>query len=178
MYKFLAFAAMALPTLAIPVEPMTPIAAVEKRQYFFPDVAANCPYSRITGGPKGSAFEHWQVTDNISCGGATCSAAKLKEHTFGISAEGTLAGNIAGLGIGVTNEWTSGEQYTCQEEDSETVCVWVKMAYTIYDLATADGCQNHATIEGKIPNANNAGGGYYCVVGADLCRSIDSHYWE
>ncbi|KAL9128726.1 MAG: hypothetical protein Q9217_002659 [Psora testacea] len=179
MSKLLCLAVLVWPILGIPVEEVNPATnQLAERQYVWNDVAANCPYSRIVGGPKGQAYHHYQVTDNIGCSQVECSAGKLKEHTFGIEAGAGIAGSIVGLSAGIIEEWTSGEQYTCTGGPGDTICVWVKTAYTKYDIGTADGCRNKATIEGKFPNKDNAGGGYYCVVGLEYCRSINSHYWE
>lgn len=37
------------------------------------------------GPPKGSAFQHYQVTDNLDCTKGECSISKLESHTFGRS---------------------------------------------------------------------------------------------
>ena len=113
----------------------------------------------------------------MSCGSASgCGTSKLKSHTFGIDAGVTIS-NVIGLGAGVSESWTSGETYTCDGIKDDTVCVWVNVAYTVFDMKTADGCSDKSLIEAKFPNEDNAGGGYYCVTGTN-CRSIDQHYWE
>ncbi|KAI4093069.1 MAG: hypothetical protein L6R37_007446 [Teloschistes peruensis] len=134
------------------------------------------------GPPKGKAFHHMQVTDNNACGSESCSTSKIKEHTFGIEAgiEGFDVKAVdVPISFGVTEEWTNGEQYTCNA-DNGTVCVWLNVAYTTFN-AKGEGnyCKEDSNPgEFKFPNENNAGGGYYCVRGDQYCRSIDANYWE
>ena len=133
---------------------------------------------------KGQAYQHTQVTDTIVCGSATCSASQLEEHTFGVEiGAGIDADSVGGLSASVVNEWTSGTEYQCQGAPGQTVCTWVKTAYTVFELgyentAFPEDADCGSDSEAKFPNADNAGGDYYCVVGAQYCRSKDSAYWE
>lgn len=174
--------AFALPILSHPVgEAAGPAISLPKRQHTIGLNMANfnCPYSTIKGDAKGQAYQHTQVTENIDCGSGDCAVSKLKQHTFGVSVGAEITSPIWGLGASVSEEWTSGETYECGgDEDDGFVCVWLKTAYTIYDVGTSDGCYNDDTVEARFPNKNNAGGNYYCVRGERYCRDLDSMYWE
>ena len=175
----ISLALLALPALSIPITQIDSTnsdQSLAPRQYSFPDVSANCPHLTIAGPSKGPAHHHWQVTDNMSCGGANgCGTSKLQSHTFGVDSSISIT-KIIGLTAGITESWTSGETYTCDGVKGDTVCVWVDVAYSIFDMKTASGCSDHSLVEAKIPNADNNGGGYYCVTGS-ACRALDQNYW-
>ena len=107
----------------------------------------------------------------------------MGEHTFGIETSiDVTAEEVGGASVGVVNEWTSGEEYSCQGGPGQTVCTWVETAYTVYEVrytndytSTASAyCQ--ADSEAKFPNANNAGGKYYCGYGK-TCQHINAAFW-
>lgn len=134
----------------------------------------DCAHNTIDGGPQGQAYHHWQVTDNLSCGGAaTCGTSELESHTFEIDS----SVNIGAISVGVSESWTSGESYACNGITAETVCVWVNVAYTIYNVKTHDDDCNEPDAQAKFPNQDQAGGGFYCVTGGD-CREMNANYWQ
>ena len=69
---------------------------------------------------------------------------------------------------------------SCTGQPGENVCLWYKMAYTAYTVKNS--YQGECLISEPepyvmwSPNSNNAGGGYYCVVGT--CRNINAEYWD
>ena len=144
----------------------------------------DCDFFAI-GPPKpDDGFHHYQVTDNVGCGsgGSTqdgCSVSKLKSHTFGIETGLGSFGPIGGLlQFGVSESWTSGETYTCDAGQGQTVCVWVNVDYKVFGASALPQCpQPPPGAEVKVPTTDNAGGGYYCVYGDD-CRAMDQNYWE
>ena len=131
---------------------------------------------------KGQAYKHTQMTETSICGAATCLGGVTQEKTFGIEGGIDLsAGDVIGLSAGVVEEWTSGTENSCQGNPGDTVCTWLKTAYTVYELGydnTAFGAACGSDFEAKYPNADNAGGDFYCVTGERYCRSINSAYWE
>ena len=144
------------------------------------DVTAFCQLKVIAN--KGQAYQHRQVTDSLQCNEDTCSADKLEEHTFGIDASIDVSDEeIGGLSAGVVNEWTSGDEYDCQGVPGQTVCVWVKTAYTVYEVGYdniaygSGGCGPDSEV--KFPNAHNNGGGYLCKNGTD-CQFSGATFWE
>ncbi len=144
------------------------------------DPSAYC--NLVVRANKGQAYKHTQVTKTMQCGGATCTAGDLEEQTFVIEAGIDFsAEDVASLSAGVVEEWTSGTENTCQGTPGQTICTWLKTAYTVYELGyddTAFGASCGSDFEAKYPNADNAGGDYYCVTGAQYCRSTNSAYWE
>lgn len=67
-------------------------------------------------------------------------------------------------------------------EKGETACVWYNVAYTAYTVRNGKYSPGVGswTPHGDpfviwSPNANNKGGGFYCVIGA--CRSQGDGYW-
>ncbi|KAL8738014.1 MAG: hypothetical protein Q9181_001153 [Wetmoreana brouardii] len=178
-------ATLAGPLLAIPVaEKSTTPVQIAERQFGGAGITVDCPHDKIVSGAKGSAFFHSQVTDNFECGENECSVSKISEHTFGYSVNGGASftwTNGAGVnaGFSVVEEWTSGGQFQCNGDLGETVCVWLKVAYTLFDADTSSyACNNNGPIEVKAPNEGNNGGNYYCVKGAEYCRSDGQGYWE
>ncbi|KAI4198246.1 MAG: hypothetical protein LQ350_005408 [Teloschistes chrysophthalmus] len=174
---------MALSVIGIPIEESSHFSnPLYERQTATAGLPLECNNRIADGGPQGSAFRHWQVTENIDCGTDGCSVGKLKSHTFGIEAGigGFSVENVpVPVQFGVTKSWTSGETYTCDGK-GEKVCVWLKVAYTTFKAKWNDGpsCSgNRDPGELTFPNKNNEGGDYYCVRG-DTCRSMDANYWE
>ncbi|KAL8882935.1 MAG: hypothetical protein Q9198_000134 [Flavoplaca austrocitrina] len=132
------------------------------------------------GPPKGSAFQHYQVTDNLDCTEGTCSVSKLEAHTFGLSLGVSIA-KVLGADFGLTESWTSGETYTCQGDNIDKLCVWVKVAYTVFDteLDNPAACSNSGEKgeQVKIPREDNNGGGFYCGRKED-CQHLNANFWE
>lgn len=170
-----------LQVLAIPLENSSPSIPSNPLRPRLGSVDA-CVREKISG-PNGMAYQHFQVTENIHCGKAGCSVSKLNEHTFGVEASISIEGGYkeagGSLGAGVVDEWTSGQQYQCNGDGDDTICVWVKVAYEKFEVAAHGAtCDSGGPYEVKAPRKDNAGGEYYCVTGAKYCRSIESHYWE
>ncbi|KAL8671469.1 MAG: hypothetical protein Q9168_004038 [Polycauliona sp. 1 TL-2023] len=93
---------------------------------------------RAAGPPKGQAFQHYQVTDNQDCGEGQCSVSQLETHTFGITLDVSIADDL-----GITKSWTSGETHNCEGDNDDTICVWVKVAYSIFDTKLhSEHCSN------------------------------------
>ena len=80
----------------------------------------------------------------------------------------------------MSKEWSEEEQHLCDGDPGDTVCVWYNMAYTAYTVQNGyQGDCLDVQVDPYVmwsPNTNNAGGGYYCVVGT--CRNINAEYWD
>ncbi|RYO87094.1 hypothetical protein DL766_003550 [Monosporascus sp. MC13-8B] len=132
-------------------------------------------------------YWHQQLSENMNCGAAPgCSVGRQdsKSFTIGWAASATAMQWISG-GFSVTMSWNTGHSYTCQGNRGDTVCVWYNAAHAAYTVRNA--IQN--TVYGGVrsvggpyvmfsPNRNNVGGGYYCVIGAQYCRSEGQAYWN
>lgn len=84
--------ALALPIFGLPLDEVNAgTHQLAERQFGGGGLAIDCPHSRLVGGPKGTSYHHWQVTDNIYCGvNSECSIAETAEHTFGVEASFNL----------------------------------------------------------------------------------------
>ena len=139
------------------------------------------------GNPHQNAWDS-QLSETITCGqtaGCSVGSSNSKAYTVAFSATAKLAEWISG-GFSVSQSWTTGNSYTCNGAAGDTVCIWyntMHTAYTVHNYFTmlgSFGCNNFPVTGPdfvlKSPNNNNAGGGYYCVVGT--CRNQGDSYWE
>ncbi|MDI1489540.1 MAG: hypothetical protein OHK93_008821 [Ramalina farinacea] len=174
-FSLLQLATLIAPLLAIPVEQQSN--SLEERQSGAAGLALSCDL--VAGSKTGDAYYDQQVTDVIDCGAGTCSVSKINEHTFGYSIGGGVNNEFVSLDASVTEEWTSGTQYQCDGEKGQKACVWVKVAYTTYNLEADKGmsCSGPTHADMTAPNTNNVGGEYYCVYGDD-CKGLGLGYWE
>ena len=175
-FSLLQLATLVTPLLAIPVEQQQGN-SLEERQSGAAGLALSCDL--VAGSKTGDAYYDQQVTDVIDCGAGTCSVSKINEHTFGYSIGGGVNNEFVSLDASVTEEWTSGTQYQCDGEKGQKACVWVKVAYTKYNLEADKGmsCSGPTHADMTAPNTNNVGGEYYCVYGDD-CKGLGLGYWE
>jgi hypothetical protein len=126
---------------------------------------------------------HKQVSEPILCSAvAGCSVSELTSYTIGYTVSGGIAQWIS-AGFSVEESFTTGNSYTCPGAAGDTVCVWVNLAHTAYTVQDfrAGQCPNpgpQPPVVIKSPNANNAGGEYYCVNGAQYCRNNGDEYWD
>ncbi|KAF4426135.1 hypothetical protein F53441_14140 [Fusarium austroafricanum] len=159
-------------------------AGLEERQYQCA-VWTTHPTLVNDGDPHQNYF-HKQLSENINCANAqSCSVGKTDSESFTIgftvSAGGPAATWMSG-GFSVSESWTTGNSYTCNGGPGETICIWYNIAHTAYTVQewSSNPCGGgHASSKPYImfsPNANNKGGGYYCVVGT--CRSKGEGYWD
>ncbi|GIJ84868.1 hypothetical protein Asppvi_003719 [Aspergillus pseudoviridinutans] len=125
-----------------------------------------------------------QLSENINCGASpSCSVGHEQSSSFSVewSASAAAFEWISG-GFAVQEEWTTGNEYTCFGNQGDTVCVWYNTAHTAYTVQNwEENVCTSPTQSGDpyvmfSPNQNNAGGGYYCVVGT--CRSEGQGYWD
>jgi len=121
-------------------------------------------------------------------------------YTIGWTANLTPVSWISG-GFSVSESWSTGNTYSCTGSTGEDVCVWYNTAHTAckYPFSLlktvvdwfSDTVQNMQRDSCKVgggwdadgdpfvmfsPNANNRGGGYYCVIGT--CRAQGDNYWD
>ncbi|KAL8693986.1 MAG: hypothetical protein Q9218_001285 [Villophora microphyllina] len=177
----LCMAALAGPLLALPIEEVsantTELAA---RQFGGGGLAINCPHDKLLGPSKRTAVQNSQVTANLECAQNECSLADINEHTFGYTVGGGASFDwTAGIAaeFSIVQEWTSGGQFTCNGEPHDTICVWSRLEYSVFDADTSsDACNNAGTVEVKAPKKE--GQNYYCVVGKQYCRSDGQGYWD
>lgn len=121
----------------------------------------------------------------MNCGTAPlCTVGQMQSssYTIGWSASSSATTWISG-GFDVSESWSTGDTYSCTANSNETVCVWYNTAHTAYTVqnGVSDGCWSGWIPESNnfvmySPNANNIGGGYYCVIGT--CRGQDQQYWN
>ena len=139
------------------------------------------------GDPHQNAWDA-QLSETITCTGtAGCSVgvSNSQAWTVGFTATARINEWISG-GFSVSKSWTTANTYTCNGAPGETVCLWYNTmhtaytVYNIYEMVGTPGCNNFPVTGPNFilrsPNTNNAGGGYYCVVGT--CRTQGQAYWE
>jgi hypothetical protein len=113
---------------------------------------------------------------------SSCSVSQLTTYTVGYTESATLAQWIGG-GFSVSESFTTGNTYSCNGNAGDTVCVWVNLAHTAYQVRNyyAGQCPNNhgygPDITLQSPNNNNAGGEYYCVTGSG-CGTNGQQYWD
>ncbi|KAF2147978.1 hypothetical protein K461DRAFT_203549, partial [Myriangium duriaei CBS 260.36] len=119
-----------------------------------------------------------QVSAPETCADGGCSITHIDEKSQGWSASidtGDVAEWITG-GFEVQQTFTSGNDYTCNGNAGETICVWVKIAKTAYTVQNGD-CDDKPNAQPYVmwsPNVGNRGGEYYCVTGS--CRNSGDGY--
>ncbi len=138
-----------------------------------------CRYDELVGDKKADLVHHWQVSKNFECGNGECAVAEIQQHTFGVEASVGIAYSVFSAGVGLTFEWTNGDQYECSGQEGDVICVWAKAEYALYDVTPSNAvCNlkdgNGLIIEAKIPKDN--GQDIYCVRGP--CRDEDQNYWQ
>ncbi|OBT58266.1 hypothetical protein VE04_01564 [Pseudogymnoascus sp. 24MN13] len=129
----------------------------------------------IGNGDPHQNYLHTQLSEVISCGGATCTVGRSDAKSYGISY--SWAGNVFGwssAGFSVTKTTTTGNNYGCGGNPGQRICMWKKTAHTAYSVRERQRNRCETTQFGDryvlvSPNVNNAGGNYYCVVGS--CRT-------
>lgn len=112
----------------------------------------------------------------------SCSTEYSTEYSIEYSVSIDAGSEWISGGFSVAETWTTGNTYTCDGNPGDTVCVWANIAHTSYTVmgnytspCFVDTYPSELyTIQS--PNVNNAGGGYYCVVG--YCRNNGDEYWE
>ena len=145
---------------------------------------AACARGSIRGSSLAENHHHIQVSDAIACGRGEhtgCSAAKIEEHTFGIEGSASVnVGNVAEIGGGIVEEWTTGNQYTCEGENTDAVCVWARSLYKQYQVAPTniEGCEDEYYPKKWFPVEDSGEAVFYCVRGERYCRSKGDEYWE
>ncbi|KAF4875423.1 hypothetical protein CGCSCA1_v005578 [Colletotrichum siamense] len=156
---------------------------IGKRQGCYPQ-----KWTELVGdGNPHQNYYHSQITENNECGLATCSTGTetSKSVSVGWSVEtgGSISEWITG-GFSVSVSWSAAVSQGCETEPGNTVCQWYRTAHTAYTVraGTTNTCSFIRSLSDPMvlrsPNTNNAGGGYYCVVGAQFCRSLGSAYWD
>ncbi|RDW63648.1 hypothetical protein BP6252_11193 [Coleophoma cylindrospora] len=127
-----------------------------------------------------------QLSENLACGAAAaCTAGQELSESITVdwSASAT-AWEWINAGFDVSVSWETGNDYSCQASAGQTVCTWYNTAHTAYTVQNAlvyecDGIASKPNGPSFVmfsPNANNIGGGYYCVVGT--CRYKGASYWD
>ena len=93
------------------------------------------------------------------------------------------AGGWADAGFEVQQQWTTGNDYTCNGEAGEEICVRYKIAHTEYEVIGTyeNGCSGRKNDWGEAykitaPNKANRGGKEHCV--RETCRAQGDQYWE
>ncbi|EQB57401.1 hypothetical protein CGLO_02476 [Colletotrichum gloeosporioides Cg-14] len=157
---------------------------VSKRQGCYPQ-----KWTELVGdGNPHQNYYHQQVTENNECREAVCNTgtenAKSVSVGFSVETGASITEWISG-GFSVSISWSAAVSQGCEKEgENITICQWHKMAHTAYTVraGSTNTCSYIKSLSDPFvlfsPNTNNAGGNYYCVVGAHLCRSMGSAYWD
>ena len=127
-------------------------------------------------------YLHKQVSDVIQCAGSTCSVTGITgTQEFTIKSGDTSQGQpiFTDGGLGAKESYNIINNYSCQADGNDKVCVWVNIehiGYTINGMSN-DGGSCHASGEGSIViDAPTGEATYYCVFG-DSCRNLGDAYW-
>lgn len=138
-----------------------------------------CVWNRASDKTKDTFFRS-QLTEKIDCSSAKgCGTTHLEQRTFGYSVAVGANTPFNSVGFGVTQEWTSGEEYSCEGETGDIVCVWVKIKYIEYDVEP-ENCDGESGVRTLRAPAEGTGTGkrdYYCVTGK-YCRTLGEGYWS
>ncbi|KAI2604735.1 uncharacterized protein GGS25DRAFT_533620 [Hypoxylon fragiforme] len=136
------------------------------------------------GSPR-QRYLHKQLSQVLTCdpeNGCSVGESQSTSYTIGWSiSTGTAVTQWITGGFDVSMSWSTGNQYTCMGGPGDSICIWQKIAHTNYKVKTGSlnqctGFRASGRSEISSPNKNNAGGGFYCVVGT--CRSQGEQYWE
>ena len=188
-YTFVLLGGFTLAALGAPLEP-EPAHTLQDRQVagMLADQAVGrketCPLNFIMSDSLKEATKHVQVTGTIDCGDGECAVSQVEEHTFGIEASASInLANVAEIGGGVTEEWTTGNQYQCNGDDGDNaVCVWVRSKYRQYKVGVPDDaekCHNKGKSElAWIPVQEDDGNEFYCVRDKAACKKVGAERWE
>lgn len=155
--------------------------AISKRQVGpFPPDSGPCQWKQTKAKTKQTYYDQ-QVSDVFTCGSDKegCSGAHAESASFAYSVDAGLNINFLSIGSSVTKSWTSGNSFTCNGNTKGDTCIWIKVAYTQYEVEPGAGNCNgvHGKHTMKAPNTNNKGGKYYCVNGK-ACRAKGDGYWH
>ncbi|KLO95439.1 uncharacterized protein LW93_7979 [Fusarium fujikuroi] len=135
------------------------------------------------GNPRQHYF-HQQISEPIRCGNSRgCTVGKTDSESFTVGATFNVGQDKywASMGFAVTKSWSTGNTYSCNGGQNETVCIWYNTAHTTYtvkETTRAPGEYEKTTSIYDIssPNKNNKGGDYYCVVGH--CKAKGDSWWD
>ncbi|KAF5668797.1 hypothetical protein FDENT_11728 [Fusarium denticulatum] len=125
--------------------------------------------------------------ETIDCGQSSgCNVGKTDSESRTISATFNINGPEkiwANMNFGVSKSWSTGNAYTCNGVQNETVCIWYNVAHTTYTVRAfttpPGGYKNQEKMEIydiSSPNKENKGGKYYCVV--NKCKSKGDSWWD
>ncbi|KAF1830286.1 hypothetical protein BDW02DRAFT_609111 [Decorospora gaudefroyi] len=139
----------------------------------------------------GDGFPHQnyhkqQISENIYCGSSpSCSVGHEQSTSFTVGWTASASANgWIDAGFEVQESWSSGNQYTCYGSAGDELCIWYNTAHTAYTVQNNhyNSCK-HPSNERYgdafvmfSPNQQNAGGGYYCVIGT--CRNKGDWYMD
>ncbi|KAG5747388.1 hypothetical protein H9Q70_009931 [Fusarium xylarioides] len=136
------------------------------------------------GNPR-QHYLHKQLSEPIVCGPSPgCSVGRTDSESFTIS--GTINPGRdkwwGSFGFSVTKAWTTGNSYTCNGNQNETVCIWYKTAQTTFVVkehkkAPGESQWTESIHDVSAPNKNNKGGNYYCVIGHG-CKAKGDSWWD
>lgn len=125
----------------------------------------------------------WQEVIDCSTN-PTCEAGRADSKAYAVTwTASASAGGWTSGGFEVTEEWSTGNSYTCAGTSGDEICVWYKIAHTEYEVIVTreNSCSGEKQDYGEpyritAPNAANRGGRHYCVIGT--CRAQGDQYWQ
>ncbi|KAG9255663.1 uncharacterized protein F5Z01DRAFT_651753 [Emericellopsis atlantica] len=149
-----------------------------------PDCSPNYGVNVVGNGNPHQNYFDQQLSETINCQASpSCSVGHEKETSITVEWSADISANgWISAGFSVSKSWTTGNEYTCYGGAYDEVCVWYNTAHTAYTVQNvkSEPCSQSVTYSDPFvmysPNNNNAGGGYYCVVGT--CRSKTDSYWD
>lgn len=129
---------------------------------------------------------HTQISRTGTCGSGPCSISLTAGQTETYSWSWGLnpPGSWINGGFAVSESEQVSESFTCNGTPGETICIWSTLqttAYTVanYDEGRFDSCGRQVgTSIIFSPNTCFNTPSYYCVGGANNCRTKDQFYYD
>lgn len=122
-----------------------------------------------------------QVSSDIQCGPAGCSVSYAQGRTLEWSVAGTAGGPFATLGFGVTQAYTTSNEYLCNGGPNQWTCITAIVEYIEYTAKEVEVNGNCYGLHSdpyiiRAPSLENRDR-YLCHTGAH-CHGIGWEKWE
>ena len=136
-------------------------------------IAGPCKYDMIKGPSVGEAFLFRQVNSESWALNTNQSFTPLERVAEGGSFDPVKAVASLPKPASVTSNLVLGYPSEKCESVDEIACLWVKVAYTLYNVTSSvANCDRRGEPEAftvPFPNINNTGGNFYCQRGQENC---------
>ena len=154
---------------------------LHKREALFaPPPCNGCCPTRANDNTK-DIYLHKQVTQLNNCNGVDCGVNHIEMTTFGYEIVGGLNSPYNSVGFGVSQEWTSGNEYNCGTTGFKEVCVWASVKYLEYQVreigpaCETGGDTNKVTM--RAPSTDTSQNHYYCMTGPN-CKGLGEQFYD